>query len=253
MVPFVPGFEKLQPFLKRIDSKKVYSNFGLLNEELIEKLASYFSIPEEFIATCANATLAITGAVLSSGSPKETEWECPSWTFTATASAIIQSGQALRFRDVDIEGRVIASEGCKALVDVLPFGETFSYDRLPKNINFYVVDAAASFDALRNISFPKNLDVGIVVSMHATKLLPAGEGGIFISNNPQWVSQFKSWTNFGMLGNGDRTSYTVGGNAKLSEYSAAVALASFNDWQITRELVLNQSKKAIALSNFYNL
>jgi dTDP-4-amino-4,6-dideoxygalactose transaminase len=89
--------------------------------------------------------------------------------------------------------------------------------------------------------------------MHATKLLAAGEGGIFISNNLEWVSRFKSWSNFGMLGNGDRTSYTLGINAKLSEYAAAVALASLEMWPRTREKVLNQSANAIALANSFGL
>jgi dTDP-4-amino-4,6-dideoxygalactose transaminase len=130
-------------------------------------------------------------------------------------------------------------------VDVLPFGDDLAIDRLPGKIELVVVDAAASFDALKLLEFKSSKRVGIVISLHATKLLGAGEGGVFISNDTEWVIRFKKWTNFGFSDGAVRESEFLGTNAKLSEYAAAVALASLDSWADRRSKL--QDLNAVAL------
>lgn len=233
LVPRVPTADQIYPYLLEIDSNQVYSNNGPLSRRLVSRLASYFGINEENITTLSNATLAIEGALFTSPS-KSKEWDIPSWTFTATPAAALNAERQIRFVDVDRDWRAIPEPGTRNLIDVLPFGSKLDLDRLKSySLDCILVDAAASFDALRNIQLKSDTPVGVVVSMHATKIFSAGEGGIFFSNDPKWVADVKQWSNFGM--SESRSSQTRGTNAKLSEYAAAVALATLDMWQEIRK------------------
>ena len=113
------------------------------------------------------------------------------------------------------------------------------------------MDAAASFDALKKVKIPDGIPIAILISMHATKSLPAGEGGIFLTNSREWAKRFKSWTNFGLDDN--RISNIVGTNAKLSELNCAVALASLDKWDQTRTDIQHRNSKALILTNDHGL
>ena len=66
-----------------------------------------------------------------------------------------------------------------------------------------------------------------MISLHATKPLPAGEGAILIGPS-DWIRRALVWSNFGF--DGRRFADAPGTNAKLSEYHCAVALASLDRW-----------------------
>ena len=244
----MPKYKELENYLKRIDENLIYSNFGPLNLELIARLAGYFNLNINQIATASNATLGLHGAISTSGYSSSGHWSVPSWSFTATAAAAVASGIDFSFTDVDLEGRIIPDEKSTSVVDVLPFGDDLAIDRLPGKIEVVVVDAAASFDALKSLKFKSSKRVGIVVSLHATKLLGAGEGGIFISNDTEWVTRFKKWTNFGFTDGAVRESEFLGTNAKLSEYAAATALASLDSWADRRTKLQELNRVALDIS-----
>jgi dTDP-4-amino-4,6-dideoxygalactose transaminase len=251
MIPSVPSLNKIAKYFERIDQSKIYSNFGPLNSELIGRLALYFGLPASNIVTVANATLGIQGALETSPTQPSSSWDLPSWTFTATAAAAVSSTRAITFRDVNNEGRLIASTHADAVIDVLPFGAAPRFERLPSHLSSAIIDAAASFDSLKDLSFDRDTPFSAVISLHATKILPAGEGGVFVTNSEEWASKFKAWTNFGMGSN--RISNFVGTNAKLSEYAAAVALSSLDEWPQLRPQLLELSERAFELSTRFSL
>lgn len=232
LIPKVPTFEKFHPYLLAIEAKKQYSNFGPLSRLLINRLAEYFEVPSDHVVLAANATLAIQGAMETADASRKETWEIPSWTFTATASAALFSRHNFKFVDVDDEGRAIFGNDATCVVDVLPFGAQPRFSKIPEYIKTLVVDAAASIDSLHRIKLPTTRKVGIIISLHATKLLPAGEGGVFLTNDPAWAERFRKWSNFGM--DESRVSSSLGTNAKLSEFAAAIALASLDSWEQTR-------------------
>jgi dTDP-4-amino-4,6-dideoxygalactose transaminase len=241
LVPRVPRADQIYPYLEEIDRNQVYSNNGPLNRRLVSQLASYFGLGEENVVTLCNATLAIEGALFTS--PTEgRNWDMPSWTFTATPAAALNAERDVRLLDVDEEWRVLPDSNTKNLVDVLPFGSQLKLDRFTDvNLDCLLVDGAASFDSLQNIKLLDSVPTGIVVSMHATKMFSAGEGGVFISNDPKWVADVKQWSNFGM--SDKRSSQVRGTNGKLSEYAASVALATFDIWPQIRYEYLELSSK----------
>ncbi len=236
LVPTVPNYRHLRKYIKKIDASRMYSNFGPLNRSLISRASKYLSIQEELIQTCSNATLAIEGAIRTS-EVKEKYWELPSWTFAATAAALLNSNSQGRFVDVDaLSWRANFSSDAHNVLDVLPFGDNLDFSRIPSSARCVVIDAAASIHALENCRLEFNKPTALVISLHATKALPAGEGALFVTNDLHWSQRFKQWTNFGFDEN--RNSIFIGTNAKASEYSAAVALASFDSLKSVRHRML---------------
>jgi dTDP-4-amino-4,6-dideoxygalactose transaminase len=89
-----------------------------------------------------------------------------------------------------------------------------------------VIDAAAAFAEQRISHTP------IMISLHATKILGAGEGAVVLSRNPDLIAEITRRLNFGFYR--VRTASVPGFNGKMSEYSAAVGLASLDAWPETR-------------------
>jgi dTDP-4-amino-4,6-dideoxygalactose transaminase len=93
-----------------------------------------------------------------------------------------------------------------------------------------IIDAAAAFG--------NQVDCGptcSVYSLHATKTLAAGEGGFMVTRDPKFASDVRQLSNFG-INLSDANSAAIGAvtmvgtNAKMSEYHAAVGLASLDAW-----------------------
>jgi dTDP-4-amino-4,6-dideoxygalactose transaminase len=113
---------------------------------------------------------------------------------------------------------------------VVPFGLPFDYAAWDA---FYaqtgvpvVIDAAAAFDTLRPGQVPS------VVSLHSTKVLGIGEGGFVVTSNEALADDIERRTNFGFRWT--RVAMEDAFNAKLSEYHAAVGLASLEEWPQAR-------------------
>lgn len=231
MQPLMPSSEDLLPYLRRIDESKAYSNFGPLHHELSARLARYFSVSPQQVVLMSNATLALQASVellAEIGS----EVDLPSWTFTATAAAVIAARAKPNFLDVDENWRVLLNGTKSLLIDVLPFGAGLRTTGEYKSNT--IIDGAASFDALKGCGPFLREDSVLILSMHATKLIGAGEGAICIVRDEIWAERMRSWSNFGFE-QGFRISASKGTNAKLSEYACAVALASLDKWPETRD------------------
>lgn len=244
--PSPPQHKDLANFLRIIEDNGWFTNFGPLHDKLIEKFSTYFGFPESQIVLFPNATLAISGAI-SSLNLNEKKWYVPSWTFTATPLGIIFGGGNPYFVDVDKSGRADFKGKTGNFLEVLPFGDSLRDDIINSEFDYQVIDGAASFDALKGFSLPQNKSVGVVVSLHATKLMSTGEGGVFITNDQSWANKVRDWTRFGFQGGG-RISKSIGINAKFSEYQAALGLASFKNWPSHRLRIIELNKKLLDIT-----
>jgi dTDP-4-amino-4,6-dideoxygalactose transaminase len=238
--PFMPSAEAILPYLQRIDSKRWYSNFGPLLIELEARLAARFSRPT-LVCTAVNGTQALTLALQALQVRSGGLCIMPSWTFVATAHAAIQAGLTPWFLDVDpvtgvldadhVRERLAHAPGpVSAVIPVAGFGQPLDPEpwvRLRDETGLpVVIDAAASFDSVRAAPVPT------MVSLHATKSLGVGEGGLIASEDAAFIERFRGLTSFGFQG--DREARFVANNAKLSEYTCAVGLASLDQWTSTR-------------------
>jgi dTDP-4-amino-4,6-dideoxygalactose transaminase len=117
-----------------------------------------------------------------------------------------------------------------AVIVVSPFGAPIDiqdWEALEDRTGIpVVVDAAAGFDTAVASRIP------FVVSLHATKILGAGEGGFIATTDPELRDRIRACCNFGFQGS--RSALMPALNAKMSEYHAAVALASLTNWPATR-------------------
>jgi dTDP-4-amino-4,6-dideoxygalactose transaminase len=106
-----------------------------------------------------------------------------------------------------------------------------------------IVDGAAAFDGLRSAPVP------VTVSLHATKSVAAGEGGYIACDDHGFIDRVRSLAAFGF--SGSRISMMPATNAKMSEYAAAVALASLDGWPADRArfaLTAQRLRAALALT-----
>lgn len=233
MRPTLPRTTSVLAYLETMERAHIYSNFGPLVKELEARYADRLGVASRQVATVANATLGLAGAMHGS---MMNSWTMPAWTFPATADAAILAGQQPSFADVDLKTWLLDQRGDsdtgadKGWLPVIPFGSQFKLSDLPLHEEHVIIDAAASlgnFPNLRNL--PETW--AVVFSLHATKLLGCGEGGLVVFGSGSAADKFRAWSNFGFAGS--RIPSTVGTNAKMSEISAAYALAALDEWPST--------------------
>jgi len=240
LVPNMPRAHDLRKYLRRIDREKQYSNFGPLVTELESRLAQFLNVSPSRVVSVANASLGLMGTFITA--PTD-EWIISNWGFPATAQALRHSLGNVSLADIspstwlpEVESPPTASTG---LVVTVPFGSKVSLDSF-QSWPIVVWDAAASlgnFDDLSQLGEAH----AVVFSLHATKILGAGEGGCVVFGSESWAEAFRKWSNFGF--SGSRHADPTGMNGKMSEYSAAVGLSSLDSWK-------NQKEKYLALRDW---
>lgn len=235
MRPRLPTIDKFETYLAQIDATRVYSNFGPLNSLLSARLAKHFNVEPDNILLVSNGTLALQGAIATSSLPNTT-WSVPSWTFIATVQAILSAGRGFKFEDVAVGNWQIPpseTRGTDGVLPVVPFGGVVNlFDWASESVRRpVVIDAASCFDSCGDLSLVNKFNIAVMVSLHATKLVSTGEGGVVIGPKA-WIADIKQWTNFGFFG--DRIARRIGTNAKLSEFNCAVGLASMDLWPEVR-------------------
>ncbi|HEX3818272.1 MAG TPA: DegT/DnrJ/EryC1/StrS family aminotransferase [Chthoniobacterales bacterium] len=239
--PRLPLAAEIVPYLRRIDEAQWYSNGGPLVTELEHRLAFHFGDENTTVATVANATIGLTLALFACDLPRPSLCMVPAWTFAASAHAIEFAGLVPWIVDVDETSWSLSAEMARALLrdapgqvsavmPVAPFGapiDFVAWEKFREETGIAVViDAAASFDTLRATQIPA------VVSLHATKLLGAGEGGLVVINDANFGQQVQQRANFGFWNSREAKMQSL--NGKLSEYAAAVGLAALDGWPETR-------------------
>jgi len=240
--PRLPSASELLPYLESIDQARWYSNDGPLVRCLEKELRRHFALSESgAVVATANCTLGLTAVLLARGVPAGSLCLMPSWTFAATPHAARAAGLTPFFHDVDPDtwaldpdmvratlARTSARMG--AILVVSPFGAPVDpkpWEELEDDTGVPVVlDAAAGFDTVQPSSIPS------VVSLHATKVLGAGEGGFIITADSRLRERLAACCNFGFTFS--REAVLPALNAKMSEYHAAVALASLAAWPENR-------------------
>lgn len=241
MKPLLPTADKIMPYLRRVDESRYYSNFGELNTEYKNRLGELFGAP---CATGSSATSLITATLMALGLPKGSMVVMPSWTFPATAAAVVSAGLVPYFVDVWDNG-VLTGDAFQhhaaAVIVVSPFGSPldmtvwndWNNERIP-----VIIDAAAGFDAFSTICKPQSTPV--IISTHATKAFGTGEGGFVTCTDTDLLERVRRITNFGLTP--DRRIEYTGLNCKFSEYHAAVGLAELDGWKDKRKLILEKVK-----------
>ena len=239
--PRLPTADQIEPYLRRIDESRWYSNSGPLVQEFEERLAKHFGGKSAKVATVANGTIGLAVALMSCRVPRGSLCMVPAWTFAATAHAIELAGLIPLIVDVNLTSWALEPEMARqflhqapgeisAVMPVSPFGAPIDYAAWESFRDetgiAVVIDAAAAFDTLRPTTLPT------IVSLHATKLLGVGEGGFVLSTDANFIEEIQKRTNFGFWNTRESTARSL--NGKISEYVAAVGLAALDVWKKIR-------------------
>lgn len=245
LVAQLPDTDALIPYLRQIDGNRWYTNFGPLVRQLEQRFAASFA-PTSLAPTAITASngtagleLALCALELMAGA----RVLLPALTFVATATAVIRAGYRPLIGDVDADTWLLTPETARAyaaryrvdaVMPVATFGNPQDVDAWDKFVEDtgipVIIDAAGAFGNQR-----AGRRCHVVFSLHATKALAAGEGGMVVSYDEQLTSRVRRLSNFGIdLERGSQV-FVAGENGKLSEYHAAVAHAALDQWPVVVE------------------
>lgn len=230
MRPKLASFELASKYLIEINQNRIFTNYGPLVKQVESKFADFLGVPATKVVALVNATLAIQGCVQISPARK---WAIPNFTFAATAHAVSIAGKEFQLNEVrrsdwKLDLDYIDSTNI-GILPVMPFGSPVdAKDYL--EWDHVIIDAAASLGSSQN-----NLDWlkpghFVIYSLHATKVLGAGEGSIVICGSEENAKMLRAWANFGFIS--DRKSSFIATNAKMTEFVAAYALAALDQKEI---------------------
>jgi dTDP-4-amino-4,6-dideoxygalactose transaminase len=239
LVPELPDPGLIQPYLQRMDESRDYVNDCALVREFEQALRRFTHTP---VAAVSNGTVAIELALRSLGLPPRSRILVPSVTYVATGQAVRNAGHVPVLADVDpytwtLDANYAASRlDISAVVPVAAFGrpvdarEWESYRRATGTP--VVIDAAGSI-------FTQDVRMLTCFSLHATKFLGIGEGGVIAAPDVGAVGRVRALANFGPGGT----------NAKMSGIHAAVGLAAAT----TDAWMLAKLRKVATLYSHYAL
>ena len=237
----LPRAERLAPYLKSIDSARIYSNFGPMVRAFEARLADRCGLPDGTVTSVANATLGLALALDVHDPLPGALCVMPAWTFVASPHAATMAGLVPWFVDADPVTWALDPEAIEVLIEpmipkigavmpVAPFGRPIdvrAWERFRARTGVpVVIDAAAGFDSIVPGSVPA------VVSLHATKVLGVGEGGFIVSDDAALIRRIRTRSNFGF--SGSREAVVSATNAKMSEFHAAIGLAALDEWVLAR-------------------
>ncbi|MBB5359967.1 dTDP-4-amino-4,6-dideoxygalactose transaminase [Rhodanobacter sp. ANJX3] len=245
LVAQLPDADALLPYLRQIDANRWYTNFGPLVVQLEQRFAASFaSTPTApTVITAASGTAGLELVLGALELPPGSSVLLPALTFVATATAVIRAGYRPLIGDVDASSWLltpdtardyVANHRVAAVMPVATFGnpqDVDAWDAFTLDTGIpVVIDAAGAYG---------NQRIGrhchVVFSLHATKALAAGEGGLVVSYDRILAARVRRLSNFGIdLERGSQV-FVAGENGKLSEYHAAVAHAALDQWPVMVE------------------
>jgi dTDP-4-amino-4,6-dideoxygalactose transaminase len=180
-----------------------------------------------------SGTASIHAALLAAGIKQGDEVLLPSFTFVATANAVVAAGGRPIFVDIkkddytmdvsDLKSKI--TNKSKVILPVHLYGHPSDLDEISELANKYSLDLIE--DACQSLgSTYKKKQTGTFgtlgcFSLYASKVLTAGEGGAVATDSDELADKLKMIRNHGMIEGHDTS--MLGLNLRLPELSAAVA------------------------------
>lgn len=238
---YLPNKEKYQSYVDQIFASGWLTNNGSLLCELEQRLAAYLGVKN--IILVANGSLALQLAYKAL--ELKGEVITTPFSFAATTSTLAWEGLTPVFADIDpasfnidpaqIEAQI--TEKTSAIVPVHVFGnpcEVEAIQAIADKHNLKVIyDAAHAFGSEYKGQSVLNYGDISTLSFHATKLFHTIEGGAVITNDDQLAQKIRLLINFGITS--PTTIESVGTNAKMNEFEAAMGLCVLDEIDIIRQ------------------
>jgi dTDP-4-amino-4,6-dideoxygalactose transaminase len=229
---YLPPFEEYTTLLKRAWDKAWLTNNGVLVQELEAKLKEYLGVKHLLFTT--NGTVVLQMALKAFGITKEVI--TTPFSYVATTNAILWEGCKPVFADIDrqtfcIDADAIEraiTEDTQAILATHVYGLPCDVDRIEKIAAKHglkvIYDGAHAFGSMYNDRSLLSYGDISTCSFHATKLFHTVEGGCIICHDDELARKLLLSRSFGHIAD---DYYSVGINAKNSEFHAAMGLAVF--------------------------
>ena len=247
---FLPSFEEYLTTLKRAWDKQWITNNGELVLELEKRLKEYLGVNDLLYAS--NGTVVLQIALKALGITKEVI--TTPFSYVATTNAILWEGCQPVFADIDPQTLCIDADkieaaitkNTQAILATHVYGIPCNVERIQAIADKYnlkvIYDGAHAFGCFyKGRSLLSYGDIS-TCSFHATKVFHTVEGGAIICNDPGIGKTSFLHRSFGHIGD---EYYSVGINAKNSEFHAAMGLVNLNHL----DKILEQRKE---LSEYYD-
>ena len=251
--PFLPTLEEYAKYLEGIWDRNILTNNGPLVKELEAKIQAYHQTNRS-ISCVANGGLGLQIALRALGIRGEVI--TTPFTYVATASCPLWDGCTVRFADIEADHLTLCPDAVEAaitpqteaIMGVHIFGNPCDVDRLQEIADRHGI--ALIYDAAQAFGFRYRgksiLDYGdaTVLSLHATKVFHAVEGGALTFKDPK-IAEKAEWMRHGH--NGYQEFHGIGINAKMSELHAAMGLSVLPHYERiyhNRKAIIDQYKSA---------
>ena len=224
----MPGFEEYCEEIKKLWDSHWLTNMGVEHKELQRQLEAYLDCPHVILYT--NGHLALENVIAAMP-----------FTFASTTHAIVRNGLVPVFCDVNPAdytmdaGKIenLITEKTVAIVPVHVYGnlcDVEAIDRIAKKHHLKVIyDAAHAFAVKYKGSSSANFGDAAMFSFHATKVFNTIEGGAVCFRDDALLDTLNDMKNFGIRG--PESAVFVGGNAKMSEFQAAMGICNLRHLQ----------------------
>ncbi|MGA3059658.1 MAG: DegT/DnrJ/EryC1/StrS family aminotransferase [Candidatus Bathyarchaeia archaeon] len=229
------GEEEVNAVVKVLRSGMLTSGLGagpMVTE--FEKNFAKFAGAKHAVAV-NTGTAALHSALAASGIKQGDEVILPSFTFVATAEAVVLAGGKPVFADIDAETYNLSTKAAekaitkktKALLPVDMYG--FSADMKPireiaeKHGLALIEDAAQAHGATYAGKPAGNFADAACWSLYASKNITTGEGGVITTNNDEIAETLRM-----IRTHGEKAKYAsliLGNNYRMSEIQAAIGCA----------------------------
>lgn len=197
-----------------------------------EKLTSSF-VKSKYTIAVNSGTAALQAALYALDIKEGDEVLVPSFTFVATANAVVSTGAKPIFVDIlkenytidpdDLERKI--TKKTRAIIPVHLYGNVAFLDRIgeiAKKHNLMIIeDSAQSLGSTYKGKHTGTFfDLGCY-SMYPAKVMTAGEGGFIVTNNKKLRDRLLMIRNHGMVHGYDTRIFGL--NLRLPEINAAIA------------------------------
>lgn len=257
--PWLPDRARLDQYLDGIYERRWLTNNGPLVQELTRRLQQCLDV--EHLLLVGNGTLALQIAYRAlgiTGHSAQVNAVTSPFSFVATASSLEWEGVQPVFADIDARtwnmdpaaAERAITEQTRALVPVHVFGNACDVDAFAEIAQRHqlklVYDGAHAFGVQRDGKSLLQYGDACTLSFHATKLFHSIEGGAIIFKQAGDLERARRMISFGLDGNG--VSQTLGINAKMNEFQAAMGLCvldELQDIQAARQQVWNSYHRVL--------
>lgn len=230
----MPEFEEYCEEIKQIWDTHWLTNMGKEHQRLQKELEEYLECPH--VALYTNGHLALENVLAAMEFPEGSEVITTPFTFVSTTHAIVRNGLTPIFCDVKQDDYTmdadkiesLITEKTAAIVPVHVYGNMCEVEKIQaiaKKHNLKVIyDAAHAFAVKYKGVSSANFGDASMFSFHATKVFNTIEGGAVCFQDDKLVDKMNDMKNFGIRG--PEQVVFIGGNAKMSEFQAAMGICN---------------------------